>query len=140
MAGWIKMKLGMEVGLGPDHIVRWGRGSPPQIGHSPPNFWPMSVVAKRLDGSRCQPRLDCVRWGTQLSLPQRGTASAMSIVAKLGTVVDLVPGHIVLHGDPLPPRKRHSSPLFSWPNGRPPQLLLSTCLYLLQFTMTPALQ
>ena len=70
---------------------------------------------------------------------------AMSVVAKLGTVVDLGPGHIVLDGDPVPPKKEaQQPPLFGpcllWPNGRPPQLLLSTCLYLLQFTMTPALQ
>ena len=48
-AGWIKMPLGMEVGLGPDHIVRW-RSSFPQKGAQPPrpDFWPMSVVAKEL--------------------------------------------------------------------------------------------
>jgi len=50
-----------------------------------------------------------------------------------GTEVDLGPGHIVLGGDPAPlPRKGHSSPpVFSLclllPNGRPSQLLLSTC-------------
>jgi len=32
----------------------------------------------------------------------------------LGTEVDLGPGQIVLDGDPGPPRKGHSSPLF-WP-------------------------
>jgi len=45
--------------------------------------------------------------------------------------VGLDPDHIVLDGDPAPPpppRKGHSSPNFRsmWPNGRPPQLLLST--------------
>jgi len=30
----------------------------------------------------------------------------------LGTEVDLGPGHIVLNGDPAPPGKGHSSPLF----------------------------
>ena len=98
--GWIKTKLGMDVRLGPGHIVldgdlaplpqsgtvqppffglcllwpngwmdqdatwyggslrprphcvRWGPSSP-QKGHSPPNFRPMSAVAKRLDSSRC---------------------------------------------------------------------------------------
>jgi len=39
--------------------------------HSPPNFWPMSVVAKRLDGSML-----------------------------LGMEVGLGPGHIVLDEDP----------------------------------------
>jgi len=55
MVGWTKMSLGMEVGLGPDDFVFDGDPAPPQKkGRSPPpNFWPMSVVAKRLDGSRC---------------------------------------------------------------------------------------
>jgi len=32
--------------------VRWGPRSPPQKGAEPPNFRPMFIVAKRLDGSR----------------------------------------------------------------------------------------
>ena len=98
--GWIKIKLGIEVGLVPSHIVLDGdpallppkgqRGTYPQLsahacccqkagwinttwyGGRPwlwphcvrwepsapkrgtvPQFWPMSVVTKRLDGSRC---------------------------------------------------------------------------------------
>jgi len=36
------------------HCVRWGPSSHTRKGHRPaPNFRPMSVVAKRLDGSRC---------------------------------------------------------------------------------------
>ena len=54
------MKLGMEV-------VFWA--------HPPPNFWLMSVVAKRLDGFK---------------MP-------------LGTEVGFGPGDIVLDGDPVPP-------------------------------------
>jgi len=51
--GRIKMILGMQVGVGPGHIVLMGTQLP-QRGHSPPpNFWPISVVAKRLDGLRC---------------------------------------------------------------------------------------
>jgi len=50
--GCIKMKLGVEEGLGSDHIVLDGDPAPPpQKGHSP-QFRPTSVVAKRLDGSR----------------------------------------------------------------------------------------
>ena len=41
MAGWIGMPLGMEVVLDPGHIVLDG------------NPTPISVVAKWLDGSRC---------------------------------------------------------------------------------------
>jgi len=53
-AGWIKMPLGMEVGLGPGDFVLDGDPAPlPKKGAEPPNFWPMSIVSKRLDGSRC---------------------------------------------------------------------------------------
>jgi len=55
MAGWIKMPLGREVGLSPSDIVLYGNPAPPhQKGAEPPsaNFWPMSIVAKRLDGSK----------------------------------------------------------------------------------------
>jgi len=62
------MLLGTEVGLGPGHIVLDGDPAPPPKGAQPPifgpcllwplkghspQFWTMSVVAKRLDGSRC---------------------------------------------------------------------------------------
>jgi len=53
-AGWIKMPLGMEVGLSLGDIVFDGDPAPlRKKGTAAPNFWPMSVVAKRLDGSRC---------------------------------------------------------------------------------------
>jgi len=63
-------------GLGPGDSVRWGPSSHP----NPPKrgtariFRPMSIVTKRLDGSRChyatwyegrpRPRPHCVRWGS----------------------------------------------------------------------------
>ena len=55
MAAWIKMPLGMEVGLGPGDFVLDGDPAPPPKGGGAPlaNFWPISVVAKRLDTSRC---------------------------------------------------------------------------------------
>jgi len=54
MAAWIKMPLGLEVGLGPGHIVLDGDPTPlPQKGGTAPNFQPMFVVATWLDGSRC---------------------------------------------------------------------------------------
>jgi len=53
MVGWIKMELGTQVGLGPGLIVLDGDpAAPPPKGHSP-NFQPISVAAKWLDGSRC---------------------------------------------------------------------------------------
>jgi len=60
------MPLGTEVGFGPGYIVLDGA--------EPPNFWPTSVVAKRLDGLRCH----------------------------LVTAIGLGPGHIVLDGVPAP--------------------------------------
>jgi len=48
---WIKMKLGVEVDLGLSHIVLDRDPAPPK-GTRPPNFWPVSVMAKQLDGSR----------------------------------------------------------------------------------------
>jgi len=52
-AGWIKMVLGVVVGLSPGDFVLDG-DPPPKKGAGPlPNFRPISVVAKRLDASRC---------------------------------------------------------------------------------------
>ena len=56
-AGWMKLVLGMKVGLIPGDFVLHGVGDPapvPQKGRSLlPNFRPISIVAKRLHGSRC---------------------------------------------------------------------------------------
>ena len=52
--GWIKMNLGLQVGLCPSHIVLDGDPAPlPQKGTASPNFRAISVAAKWLDGSRC---------------------------------------------------------------------------------------
>jgi len=53
MVGWINMKLGMQVGLSPGHIVLDDPAPPPPKGGGAPNFWPIPVVDKWLDGSRC---------------------------------------------------------------------------------------
>jgi len=45
--GWIKMNLGMEVGLGPGHTVLDGDPAPSSKKAQPFNFWPLSIVAKR---------------------------------------------------------------------------------------------
>ena len=97
MVGCIKMKLGAQVGLGPGHNVLDGDPAPPPSkGHSPPpNFRPISVVAKWLDGLRChlvwryrpRPRRLYVRWRPS-SPPQKGGGAHLpnfqpiSIVAK----------------------------------------------------------
>ena len=82
------MPLGTEVGLGAGHIVLDGdRPSPlPEKGAKPPNFRPMSVVAKRLDG----------------------------IKMLLGTVLRVGPGHVVLDEDTAPLSQKGYSPQF-WP-------------------------
>jgi len=48
------MKLGLQVGLGPGHIVLDGdQATLPKGWGGAPNFRPISVVAKWLDASRC---------------------------------------------------------------------------------------
>jgi len=51
MAAWIKMSLGMGLGLGPgDSVLDADPAPPPQKRDRAPNFSPMFIVAKRLDG------------------------------------------------------------------------------------------
>jgi len=45
------MPLGTEVGLGPGDIALAGDQTPAAKKGTTPNFRPMSIVAKRLDGS-----------------------------------------------------------------------------------------
>jgi len=60
LAGWMKMPVDMEVGLDPSDIVLDGdpapppekRGLSPPGGAEPPNFRPISILTKRLHGSR----------------------------------------------------------------------------------------
>jgi len=102
MAGWIQTKLGMEVGLIPGHIVLDGEPAlptPEKRGHSSPPLLGTCIVARRLDGSRCHlvQRPHCIRRGP--SSPKKGHS-------------------------PLPPI---FGACLLWPNGRPSQLLLSSC-------------
>ena len=50
---WIKMKLGMQVGLGPSHIVLDGDLASLARRGASPQFLAIYVVAKWLDGLRC---------------------------------------------------------------------------------------
>jgi len=82
------MPLG--TGLGSCHIVLdWDPAPLPRKGGTAPNFWPMSVVTKWLDGSRCHLILD----------REEG----------------LSPGDIVLDGNLAPPKKGEgtASPLMA---------------------------
>jgi len=47
------MKRDVEVGLSPGHSVLGGDPAPHPKSCTAPNFQPMSVVAKRLDGLGC---------------------------------------------------------------------------------------
>ena len=76
--GWIKVKLGMQVGLGPGHIVLDGDSAlPPPKGHTP-NFRQFSA------------HICCGQMAGWIKMP-------------LGMEVGLGPGHIVLDGDPAIP-------------------------------------
>ena len=92
-AGWIKMPLDMEVGLGPGHTVLDGDPSPPK-GHGP-----------QFSAHVC-----CGQTAGWIKMP-------------LGTKVGVGPGDIVLDGNPAPPPPKRGTapPLFgpclSWPNG-----------------------
>jgi len=51
IAAWIKMPLGMELGFCPGDFMLDGHPSTSQKGGGAPNFPPMFIVGKRLDGS-----------------------------------------------------------------------------------------
>ena len=76
---WIKMKLGVKVGLGPRHTVLDGDSAPTQKkGHS----------------SQFSAHVCCGQNAGWIKMP-------------LGTDVGLGPGDIVLDGDPAPPKRGH---------------------------------
>ena len=82
-SGWIKMALGMEVGLDPGHIMLDGDPAVlPKKGGRAPSFWPIFIVAA------------CIK------IP-------------LGMEVGLSPRDCVFDGDPAPSAKRGRSPEFS---------------------------
>ena len=82
--GWIKMKLSVQVGFGPGHIVLDGDAAPlPQREWSPPIFgpcllWPNGWMDEDATwyGSRPQPRAHCVRRGPS-STPRKGHSSPL---------------------------------------------------------------
>jgi len=120
----IKMKLGMQVGLGHGHIVLDGDRAPPlPKGHSPhPIFGPYLLRPNGcMDedatwrGARPQPRRLCVTWRPRSILSKKGTEpppqflahfycgqTAACIKMPLGMEVGLSPGDFALDGDPAP--------------------------------------
>ena len=95
MVSWIRMPLGMQVDLGPGHIVLDGDPAPPlSKGHSPPILGPYLL---RLNGcmdedvtwygGRPWPKWLCIRWGPSSTHPKGHSSPPqffrpMSIVAK----------------------------------------------------------
>jgi len=77
--GCIKMKLGLQVGLGPEHtVLDRDPAPPPKKGAEPPIFgacllWPNGWMDQDATwyGCRPRPRQHCVRWGS--SPPKWGT-------------------------------------------------------------------
>jgi len=99
------MPLSTQVGLGPGHIVLDGvPAPPPPKGHS----------------SQFSALVCCGQTAGWIKMP-------------LGIEVRFGPGDIVLDGDSAPLKRGTTPPLFGpcllWPDGRPSQLLLSTCLH-----------
>jgi len=93
-AGWIKMPLGVEVGLGPGHIVLDLDPAPlPQNGSKAPQF---------LTYFYCGQTARCIKM-------------------QLGTELGLSPGDFVLDGDRPLSKKGAEPPIFGpcllWPNG-----------------------
>jgi len=80
MAAWIKMSLGMEVGLGPGDFVLDGDPVPyPQKGAEPPSpifgpfsLWPNGCMHQNATWytARPGPRRLCVRWGPRSPSPK----------------------------------------------------------------------
>jgi len=93
MAGWIKMPLDMEIGLGTGHIVLDRYPAPP----------PPKVTATQFSAIIC-----CGRMAGWIKMP-------------LGREVGFSPNDIVLDGNPAaPPQKGLCPPIFGpyllWPN------------------------
>jgi len=91
--GWIKMKLGMQAGLDPGHIVRWGPSSPSPKGAEP----------------QFSAHICCGQMAVWIKVP-------------LGRKVGLGPSDIALDGDTAPPpekggRAPNFRPCLLWPNG-----------------------
>ena len=133
-AGCVKMALGMEVGLGPGHIVLDGDPAsvPKKVAEPPPIFgpfllWPNGLMHQDATwyAGRPQPRRLCVRWGPSYPATPRKSHHPTQFLAHvycgqadgwikmpLGTEVNLGPGDVVSDGVAVPPPKRGIAPSF----------------------------
>jgi len=100
MAGWIKMPLGREIGLGPGHIVLYGDPAPPQkTGTAPAQF---------------SAHVRCGQMAGWIKMP-------------LGARIRPVPGHIVLQ---YVSASQFSADVYCGQTVAHLSLLLSTCYIL----------
>jgi len=136
----IKMKLGMQVGLGPGHIVLDGDPPPlPRRGTAPPIIGryllrPTGCMDQDVTqyGARPQPKRLCVRWGPHFPSPVACPSSSAHIYCgeappqfsaqfycdqtagcikmPLGMEVGFSPGDFVLDGNPDPDPKKGAEP------------------------------
>jgi len=134
-AGWMKLLLGMEVGLSPGDFMLDGDPVPfPQNGAESPSLifgplllWPNGCMHQNATWYRGRPRPKrlCVRWGS-CSPSHKGAQTpqfsahiccgqmAAWIKTSLGMELGLDPGDFVLDGDPVaPPQKGGQTPKFS---------------------------
>jgi len=96
--GWIKMKLGMQVGLGPDHIVLDGDPASPQKDTQQPpllKFTGVGFACVRIIRGPCL--LWSKGWIDQNAIWYEGRSR---------------PGHIVLNWDPVPQKRGSQQPPF----------------------------
>jgi len=131
-SAWIKMSLGMELGLSPGDFALGGDPAPPpKRGSEPPIFGPCLLrptgwmdEAGTLQDIGLSPG-DFVLDGDSVPFPSKGAEpplqfsahfycgqTARCIKMPLGMDVGLSPGDFVLDGDPVfPPQQRGRSPL-----------------------------
>jgi len=126
-----QVALGMEVGLGPGHIVLDGNPVPlPKKWAKTPIFGPCLLWSNgwmdkngTYHGGGPRSRPHCARWGRS-SPPKKGQShlqfsapfycgqTAEYIKIPLGVEVGLGRGHIVLDGDQAPSKRRGNTPQF----------------------------
>jgi len=130
--GWIKMALGMEVGLSPGDSVRWGPSHLSQKGRSPTQFsahvfcGQTAARIKMLLGTEVGLGLRDIVFDVDPATPRkRGTPTSTQFLAHVysgqmagwmktpfGTEVELGPGHIFLDGVPAPAKGAQQPPIF----------------------------
>ena len=132
--GRIKMKLGMQVGLGRGHIVLDGdpalspkRGGAPQFSAHVYCGQTAGLIKMALGMEIGLGQTTLCYMGIQLPSPKKGQShvccgqTAGCNKMPLDMEVGLSPGDFVLDGDPAPSAKRGGAPTFSlrllWPNG-----------------------